>query len=50
MLIWTNFDSLLQKFHFPIEAVFNSLQTQKDLELVFRLQFLQNFWIKFFRL
>ena len=43
MLIWTNFDSfaityisrLLQKFHFPIEAVFNSLQTKKSLELVF---------------
>ena len=44
MLIWTNFDSfaiiylssLFQKFHFPIEAVLNSLQTQKGLELVFR--------------
>ena len=44
MLIWTNFDSLaitylsslLQKFHFPIEVVLNSLQTQKGLELVFR--------------
>ena len=43
MLIWTNFDSfaityisrLLQEFHFPIEAVFNSLQTKKSLELVF---------------
>ena len=50
MFIWTNFDSfaityliinrLLQKFHFPIEVVLNSLQTQKDLELVLRLQFL----------
>ena len=49
MLIWTNFDSfatsnvseLLQKFHFPIEVVvLNSLQTQKGLELVSRLQFL----------
>ena len=35
VLIWTNFysfantylSSLLQKFHFPIEAVLNSLQT-----------------------
>ena len=43
MLIWTNFDSyyisdlssLLQKFHFPIELVLNSLQAQKGLELVF---------------
>ena len=47
MLIWTNFDSvsitcrLLLKFHFPIEAVLNSLKAQKGLELVFRLQFLQ---------
>ena len=48
MLIWTNFDSfaitylsgLLQKFHFPIEVVLNSLQTQKSLELVFRPQVL----------
>ena len=45
MLIWTIFDSfaitsnissLLQKFHFSIETVLNSLQTQKGLELVFR--------------
>ena len=58
MLIWTNFDSfaiihlssLFQKFHFPIEAVLNSLQTQKGLELVFWLQFLQNFLMKFFLL
>ena len=44
MLIWTNFDSfaikylisrLLQKFHFPTEVVFNSLETQMGLELVF---------------
>ena len=43
MLIWSNFDSyyisnlssLLLKFHFPIEVVLNSLQTQKGLELVF---------------
>ena len=48
MLIWTSFDSftiiylssLLQKFHFLIEVVPNSLQTQKDLEVAFRLQFL----------
>ena len=42
--------SLLQKFHFPIESVLNYLQTQKGLELVFRLQFLQNFLMKFFLL
>ena len=56
MLIWTNFDSftitnlswLLQKFHFSIEAVLNSLQTQKGLELVFRLQLLQKKFIIFF--
>ena len=39
MLIWTNFDKLcycisnisrfLQKFHFPVEIVLNSLQTKK---------------------
>ena len=50
VLVWTNFDSftntisnvssLVQKFHFPIGIVLNSLQTQKDLELVFRSQFL----------
>ena len=50
MLIWTNFDSfaikylnlsnLLQKFHFPIKVVLNSLQTQKGLVLVFSPQFL----------
>ena len=42
--------SLLQKSHFPIEIVLNSLQTQKDLELVFRLQFLWNSLINFFLL
>ena len=31
-----------------MEVVFNSLQTQKGLELVFRSQFLQNFLMKFF--
>ena len=44
MLIWTNFNSFaitylsssLLKFHFPIEVVFNSLQTQRGLELVSR--------------
>ena len=54
VLIWTNFDSfantylyrLLQKFHFPIEVVLNSL----SLELVSRLQFFMNFLIKFFLL
>ena len=45
MLISIYFDSfgissLLRKFHFPIEAVLNSLQTQKCLELVFRSQVL----------
>ena len=56
MLIWTNFDSfsitcrLLLKFHFPVEAVLNSLKAQKGLELVFRLQFLQNFLMKLFLL
>ena len=57
MLIWTNFNSsafiisnissLLQKFHFPIEVVLNSLHTQKGLELVFMSQFLYNFLINF---
>ena len=58
MLIWTNFDrfaitylsSLLQKFHLPIEVMLHSLQTQKGLELVFRLQFSYKFLIKFFLL
>ena len=48
MLIWLNFyrfaiaylSSLFQKFHLPIEVMLHSLQTQKGLELVFRLQFL----------
>ena len=48
MLIGTDFDrfaitylsSLLQKFHLPIEVMLHSLQTQKSLELVLRLQFL----------
>ena len=39
-------NSLFRKFHFSTEAVPNSLQTKKDLELVFRLQFLQNVLIK----
>ena len=61
MLIWTNFNSFaitylyntssfLQKFHFPVEAMLNSLQTQMGLELVFRPQFLQNFLMYFFLL
>ena len=33
----SNISSLLQKVYFPIEAVLNSLQTQKGLELAFRL-------------
>ena len=42
MLIWTNFDSFAityLKFHFSIEVVLNSLETQKGLELVFRPHF-----------
>ena len=59
MLILTNFGNfadisnisrLLQKFHFPIDVVFNFLQTQKGLELVFRLQFFYNFLTKIFLL
>ena len=59
MLIWTNFDSfaieylisiLLQKFHFAVEVVLNSLETRKGLELVFRLQFLYNFMMELFLL
>ena len=41
MLFWISFDSfamqkgsLLQKFHFPIQLVLNSLQTQKDAVFV----------------
>ena len=53
MLIRTNLNSfaikyltcrLLQKFHFPVEVVVNSLQTQKGLELVFR----SHFFVEFF--
>ena len=58
MVIFTNFDSLaityppnmsrlLQTFHFPIEVVSTSLQTQKGLELIFRSQFLWNVFKKF---
>ena len=58
MLILINFDSsaitylrrLLKKIHFSVEVVVNSLQTQKGLELVFRLYFLQNFLMKLFLL
>ena len=58
MLIWINFDSfaitylssLLQKFHFPIEIMLNSLQTQKGLELVFSPQFLQEYFDEIFLL
>ena len=39
----SNISSLLQNFHFPIVVVLNSLQTKKDLELVFRPQFLVEF-------
>ena len=40
LLLHISYKSLLQKFHFPIEVVLNSLQIQKGLELVFRPQFL----------
>ena len=50
MLISTNVSTLLQKLHFPIDTELNSLQTQKDQELVFGLQFLQKFLIIFFLL
>ena len=60
MLIWKDFESfaitypilsgLLQKFHFPVEVMFNSLQTKKGLELVFRPQFWYNFLMNFFLL
>ena len=46
----SNISGLLQKFHFPVEVVPNSLQTQKGLELVFRPQFWYNFLMKFFLL
>ena len=46
--IITYLSSLLQKCHLLIQLVLNSLQTQKDLELVFRLQFFQNFLVIFF--
>ena len=46
----SDISGFLQKFHFPIEVVLNSLQTQKGLELVFRSQFLYNFLIKLFLL
>ena len=45
-----NISSLLQKFNFLIEVVLSSLQTQKGLELVLRLHFLQNFFMNFFLL
>ena len=50
MLISTNVSTLLQKLHFPTGTELNSLQTQKDQELVFGLQFLQKFLIIFFLL
>ena len=39
-----------QKCHFLVEVVLNSLQTQKSLELVFRVQFFKNFLIECFLL
>ena len=44
----SNISSLLQKFHLPIKVMLHSLQTQKELELVFRPQFLYKFLMKFF--
>ena len=44
----SNISSLIQKFHFPIEVVYNYFQTQRSLALVFRPQILQNFFMKFF--
>ena len=38
-LIKSNMSSLLQIFHFPIEVMLNSLQTQKSLELVWPMEF-----------
>ena len=43
----SNICGLLQKFHFPIKVVLNSLQTQKSLDLVSRLQLLQKFLRKY---
>ena len=56
MLIWTNFDSFVityliqvDSFHnFISQAQLNSLQTQNGLELVSRLQLLQNFLMKLY--
>ena len=42
-----NISSSLQKFNFPTEVVLNSLQTQKGLELVLRLQFSQKLSVIF---
>ena len=39
-VILKNVNSLLQKYHFPVEIMCNSLQTQKSLRLVFRSQLL----------
>ena len=36
----SNISGLLEKFYFPVEVVLNFLQAQRDLEVVFRPQFL----------
>ena len=56
MLIWivfndiSNISSLLQKFHFVIEVVLDSLKTQKGVKLVFMSHFLLNFLVILFLL
>ena len=40
LLYISNMSGLLQKFHFPIEIMLNTLQTQNGVKLVFRQQFL----------
>ena len=43
-----NMCSFHQKIDFPIVVVFNFFQTQKDLKLVFRVQFFRILWQNFF--
>ena len=51
MLIWRfGLSRLLQIFHFPIEVVLNSLETQMGLDLLFRPHFLWKFLMKLFLL
>ena len=42
-----NLSRVFQKFHFPIEVVFNSLQMQKSLKQVFRSQVFAEFFDNF---